>query len=792
MALSYTTTDWIWERLAQRYAVTAAAQNVEDVFLRWQQETPTAWGYQLIDFYTNATGISNYADAAYAYWSGGPLVASSLWLDASSTNAATQSVKNFGDGANMDARLGSATGVDTNDPVLLPHSGTNYLYLPAVNNNDATTPTTAPLQITGDIELLARVSIDSTGTFNGIMSNQTTATSGGYWWYLQSPGAMTLRWSTGTAEAFFSSGNTVWAAGMVAGKTYWLRAVLDVDNGASGHQVSFYWAPDSVSVPTTWTAMSQPAAGVGVTSIGASVQPLHIGAFAAGSSVFNGGFYRAIIRNGIGGTTVLDADFTTGITSGGQTSFTESSVNAATITINRALSGRKSVAVVRPVWLFGTDDYMEVAADPNGAYLSSNLTGTAYARSLYTAFITSTATAGAATTLDDTTQTWTVNTYANISVRITGGTGAGQVRRIASNTATQLTVTAAWATIPDATSTYVVESNGNFDADCEIVMRCTWSTASSDRVIVSHPYSTGGWFVQLLTTGRLGLGFSTEAAPTTLVSAISAIPALTENSWYWFKVTRDSTTGVITFYYAADQTTEPSVWTTISSSTNAAGRIAANTANITFALYTNLLHKRIIVRSAIGGPVIADWAAYGHSASGGAYTDFYRNTWQLTNCSIVNANPCNFGPNDPFSIVVVRRGWATFPASASHISKWGGQSGFNIRNGFGTPIQSGIALNSDALTSQFNAVPTSTAGALEVLTFVNNVVGVAPTLYNNTTAFSGVVRTVGSVASDQPLAIGRGAAGGAYNDFELVAVAVIPKALTATDVAAICKLYGTA
>jgi hypothetical protein len=74
-----------------------------------------------------------------------------------------------------------------------------------------------------------------------------------------------------------------------------------------------------------------------------------------------GKVYGAIVRNGIGGTTVLDANFTTGITSGGQTSFTESSSNAATVTINRSTSGRKAVAVVRPVWLLGTDDFFQVA-----------------------------------------------------------------------------------------------------------------------------------------------------------------------------------------------------------------------------------------------------------------------------------------------------------------------------------------------------------------------------------------------------------------------------------------------
>jgi hypothetical protein len=75
----------------------------------------------------------------------------------------------------------------------------------------------------------------------------------------------------------------------------------------------------------------------------------------------SGKLYHVQILNGIGGTVVLDADFTSGITTGGQTSFVESSSNAATVTINRSTSGRKAVAVVRPVWLLGTDDYFQVA-----------------------------------------------------------------------------------------------------------------------------------------------------------------------------------------------------------------------------------------------------------------------------------------------------------------------------------------------------------------------------------------------------------------------------------------------
>lgn len=73
-----------------------------------------------------------------------------------------------------------------------------------------------------------------------------------------------------------------------------------------------------------------------------------------------------------------------------------------------------------------------------------------------------TATAGGATTLTNSGKTWTVNQWANFQVRITGGTGAGQVRTVNSNTNTALTVSAAWGTNPDATSTYVLEGNDDW------------------------------------------------------------------------------------------------------------------------------------------------------------------------------------------------------------------------------------------------------------------------------------------------------------------------------------------
>jgi hypothetical protein len=76
-------------------------------------------------------------------------------------------------------------------------------------------------------------------------------------------------------------------------------------------------------------------------------------------------------------------------------------------------------------------------------------------------FATGTATSATATTLTQTGKAWTASQWINSQVRITGGTGAGQIRTITASTADTLTV-ATWTTTPDVTSTYAISGNDNF------------------------------------------------------------------------------------------------------------------------------------------------------------------------------------------------------------------------------------------------------------------------------------------------------------------------------------------
>lgn len=76
-------------------------------------------------------------------------------------------------------------------------------------------------------------------------------------------------------------------------------------------------------------------------------------------------------------------------------------------------------------------------------------------------YATGTASAGGATTLTDVTKAWTVDQWINYQIRITAGTGIGQIRTITDSDATSVTV-AAWTTPPDNTSVYAIEGNDDY------------------------------------------------------------------------------------------------------------------------------------------------------------------------------------------------------------------------------------------------------------------------------------------------------------------------------------------
>lgn len=275
------------------------------------------------------------------------------WIDAAQSDNSDQVLDNQGWGAPaLTTQLGSTTGADSNDPKFLDFTGINYVYLPGVTGNTLSVPDSAALDITGDIDIRAYVANDSwTQAETMYASKWGNAGNRSYAFYSYSDGKLYFNWSADGTNAI-SKGSTA-ATGLSAGTAKWIRVTLDVDNGASGNDVKFFTSDDGI----TWTQLGSTVTTAGTTSIYASTADLSIGSY-PGVSNMPFKVFRTQILNGIDGNKILDVD-TSSIGSGSATSF--SALTGQTVTINRSSSGKKSVVVTHPVWLFGTDDYMEVA-----------------------------------------------------------------------------------------------------------------------------------------------------------------------------------------------------------------------------------------------------------------------------------------------------------------------------------------------------------------------------------------------------------------------------------------------
>jgi hypothetical protein len=108
-------------------------------------------------------------------------------------------------------------------------------------------------------------------------------------------------------------------------------------------------------------------------------------------------------------------------------------------------------------------------------------------------YATGTATSATNTTLVNSAKAWTADQWINAQIRITGGTGIGQIRTITDNDATSVTV-ATWTVNPDSTSTYAIEPNDDF----------FYLAGNGAVTMYRYSRSANSWTVMAPTTARTG------------------------------------------------------------------------------------------------------------------------------------------------------------------------------------------------------------------------------------------------------------------------------------------------
>lgn len=214
-------------------------------------------------------------------------------------------------------------------PLARAHSPGAYIALPGTSDNYAITPDSAANSITGDIDIRARIGpVDWTpAAVDSVVSKHDSATERSYRMMLNTTGLLQMRWSAdGTTEITKSS--TANLSALLSLEVKWVRATLDVDNGAAGNDVNFYTSDNGVD----WTQLGATVTTAGVTSIFNSTSSIEIGTTGVGGSPFTGNIFYAEIRNGINGSVVVRFDPSEA--SEGATSFVSST--GETWTINQS------------------------------------------------------------------------------------------------------------------------------------------------------------------------------------------------------------------------------------------------------------------------------------------------------------------------------------------------------------------------------------------------------------------------------------------------------------------------
>jgi hypothetical protein len=200
---------------------------------------------------------------------------------------------------------GSAYDLDTivgTGANLKPHpSGSCLLY--GTSADFVTTPDSAALDISGDIDFRVDVALDDWVTAlkdQGLIGKWNTIRS--YAFRVDNSG-------NGFLEVFLrsTSGNVIFvsnAAPSVAdGGRIWVRATVDVDNGSGGADCTFFTSSDGV----TWNQLGDVQTFGSTITIQDDGEPLAVGAFnASGSNPAQGVIYRAQLYDGIDGTLVAD------------------------------------------------------------------------------------------------------------------------------------------------------------------------------------------------------------------------------------------------------------------------------------------------------------------------------------------------------------------------------------------------------------------------------------------------------------------------------------------------------
>ena len=188
---------------------------------------------------------------------------------------------------------------------LATRQAASLLYTPGVSGSHVEAPSAAG-DITGDLDIRWYGALDSYGT---TAANKTlvakfspAAALRAWWFYVTTDGKLRFNWYPSDTAAYLLTASKL---SIPNGTFTWLRATLDVDNGAGGYTANLYTSPDGVN----WTVVATKTEA-GVTSIRSTSARVTIGSddYTAAQAP-SAGYHRYVeVRSGIGGPVVSSWD----------------------------------------------------------------------------------------------------------------------------------------------------------------------------------------------------------------------------------------------------------------------------------------------------------------------------------------------------------------------------------------------------------------------------------------------------------------------------------------------------
>jgi hypothetical protein len=233
-----------------------------------------------------------------------------------------------------------------------PASALNVL---AAAGLTASTPDRSTFAVT-DLDVRIRLAMNdwTPGGFGIFLVSQYASGNVAWAFTVSAVGNLQLSYSTDGTAVTTDAGSI---PGFGDGTDHWVRATLDVNNGAAGRDVKFYTSTDGI----TWTQLGSTITTAGTITLFNSTAPLIVNDVLP----FAGKVRWAEVRNGIDGTVVANPDFT--VQTPGCTGFVDATGNTWAVNGTAQIATDPAIDVTIDEFYGFVRDGWKVELAPQGA-----------------------------------------------------------------------------------------------------------------------------------------------------------------------------------------------------------------------------------------------------------------------------------------------------------------------------------------------------------------------------------------------------------------------------------------